>query len=184
MEVRIRDEYQKLSRQELLETVSGLASKFENYSMGCSQSTIAAIHKIVDVDDIVVKLATSAAGGTAIQTLGTCGALSGGIMMLDYFFGRPLEKMSCEELVPDSAQAIFDAADVAEIIANRFIEEYGTFICCHIQRRLFGRTFWNRDPQDYKKFEEAAGHSDPEKCRRVVSNAAKWTMEILLEKGT
>jgi hypothetical protein len=34
-----------------------------------------------------------------------------------------------------------------------------------------------------RKFQEAGGISDPDKCCRVVGNAARWVMEILLDKG-
>ena len=38
-------------------------------------------------------------------------------------------------------------------------------------------------PMKCKNLGEAGGHSNPEKCPRVVGNAAKWTMEILLDQG-
>jgi hypothetical protein len=35
-----------------------------------------------------------------------------------------------------------------------------------------------------EKFNNAGGHSDPEKsCCMVVGTAARWVMEILLDKG-
>jgi hypothetical protein len=37
--------------------------------------------------------------------------------------------------------------------------------------------------EEFKKLEEAGAHSNPEKCARIVGNAARWTLEILLDNG-
>jgi len=34
-----------------------------------------------------------------------------------------------------------------------------------------------------EKFEKAGGYSAPDKCCHIVGNAARWVMEILLDKG-
>lgn len=36
---------------------------------------------------------------------------------------------------------------------------------------------------EFKKFEEAGAHTDPQKCVRIVGNAARWVMEILIDRG-
>jgi hypothetical protein len=36
---------------------------------------------------------------------------------------------------------------------------------------------------EFNKLEEAGGHSDPNKAPRIVGNAARWVMEMLLDKG-
>jgi len=47
----------------------------------------------------------------------------------------------------------------------------------------FGRPFYLNDPDEFRKLEEAGGHTDPQKCVDVVGQAASWAMEILLNKG-
>ena len=59
---------------------------------------VAAIHYIIELDDVLVKAATSLCGGTAEQFLGTCGTLSGGIMVLVYFFGRAVDSISYKKV--------------------------------------------------------------------------------------
>ena len=61
-------------------------------------------------------------------------------------------------------------------------KEYGTIICPHIQRQLFGRTWWLMDTDDLAKFDKAGGHSAPDKCCHIVGTGARWVMEILLER--
>jgi len=180
---KVRAKYRGLSRQELIDKAYELGFNFEKNNYSCSQSTVAAIHELLDVDDVVVKVATSLSGGTAEQFSGTCGALSGGVVVLAYFFGRPVDKLSPQERKQTNVDALFASFPAPQSLADRFWKEYGTILCPHIQRQLFGRTWWLLDPDDLDKFEKAGGHSDPDKCCHIVGTAARWVMEILLDKG-
>ena len=68
----------------------------------------------------------------------------------------------------------------AQEFVDKFWKQYGTILCPHIQMQLFGRTCWLADPDDFAKFEEAGGHSAPDKCCNVVGTAARWVTEILV----
>ena len=179
---RLREKYHGLSRQELIDAAYELGASFEKYSGSCSQSTVAAIHEVLEIDDVLVKVATSLCGGSAEQFLGTCGTLSGGIMVLDYFFGRPVEKLSYQDENEADEEALYVAFEPAQRLADRFWQEYGTIHCAGIQRQLFGRFYCLTDPGEFEKFKAAGSHSDSSKTTRVVGNAAKWVMEILLEE--
>lgn len=132
---------------------------------------------------MVVKVATSLFGGTAEQFSGTCGPLAGDLIVLGYFFGRPVEKLSYQECIQDNVDALLVSLPITQLLADRFWKEYGIIICPHIHRQLFGRTWWLRDPNDLEKFEKAGGHSAPDKCSHVTGTGARWIMEILLDKG-
>jgi len=179
---KVREKYRGLSRQELLDKAYELGFNFEKNNYSCSQSTVAAIHELVEMDDVVVKVATSLSGGTAEQFSGTCGALSGGLIALAYFFGRPVQKMSYREQIDSNIETMMVAFEPPERLADRFWQENGTIICSQIHRRLFGRIFYLNDEEEMRKFDDLGGHSDPNKCRRIVGNTAKWVMEILLNK--
>jgi hypothetical protein len=56
-------------------------------------------------------------------------------------------------------------------------------VCAGIMTQKFGRPFYLSDPDEFRKLEEAGGHTDPQKCVAVVGQAASWVMEILLDKG-
>ena len=180
---KVRDKYQGLSRQELIDRAYELAFNFEKNNYSCSQSVVAAIHELLDIDDVVVKVATSLSGGSAEQFSGTCGTLSGGLIALGYFFGRPVAKLSPYEQKQSNVNALFASFPAPQALADKYWKEYGTILCPHIQRQLFGRTWWLLDPDDLAKFEKAGGHSAPDKCCHVVGNGARWVMEILLDKG-
>ena len=177
----LRDKYRGMSRQELLDKAYELGYNFGLHSGSCSQCTVATLQELLGFEDVVVRVATSSCGGQAIQIMGTCGALIGGTMVLDYYFGRPLEDMSYKEGV--NKDKMFAAAEIAKLLYDRFVKKYGAMSCATIQQRLFGRVYWITDPDDAAKFDAAGAHSDPDKCMDVVGDAARWTMEILLDKG-
>ena len=89
----VRDKYKDLSREELIEKAYELGAGFEMYSNGCAQAVVAAIHEMVDIDDVVVKVSVPLCGGTARQLAGTCGALSGGFWYAVISSGVP--RTSC-----------------------------------------------------------------------------------------
>ena len=178
----LKKEYQGLSDRELLDKAYELGFTYEKYSWSCSQCTVAALHELLDIDDVVVKVSASICGGTADQTLGTCGALAGGIIALDYYFGRPLEKMSRQEYIQANIDALNVGSEVSQRLTDKFVKEYGTFICGQLQRKLFGRIFCFTEGDGIEKWLEAGAHSASDKCCHLVGNAARWVLEILLEK--
>jgi len=180
VKAKVREEYQSLARQELLDKAYELGVSYLENSGSCSQCVVAGVHAILDFEDLVVKLATSPTGGQALQSLGTCGVLVGGTMVLDYFFGRPVENLSDKEIIQANKDILSSANGVAMLLADRFVKEYGTFVCAQMQRQFFGRVYYFADPEDMEKFGKA-GNS--KKCQDVVGKAARWIMEILLEKG-
>jgi len=184
MGAKVNEPYRGLARDELLNKAYDLGAAYEKNSFSCSQSTVAALHRILGFPDVLVKAACSNAAGTAWQLMGTCGGLVGGIMVLDYYFGRPFEHMSDQEVIMDpNVNDLFSSQPVARLLVNKYVGTYGTFTCGNIQQQTFGRVFYLEDPQEFQKLEDAGGHSDPQKAPRIVGNAAKWTLEILLDKG-
>lgn len=105
-------------------------------------------------------------------------------MVLDYYFGRPFEHMSDQEVIMDpNVNDLFVSQPIARMLLNKYVENYGTFTCANIQMQTFGRVFYLEDPQEFEKLEAAGGHSDLQKAPRIVGNAARWALEVLLDKG-
>lgn len=181
--MKLRDKYQGLSRQETLDKAYELGVNYEANSTACSQCTVAALHELIGFEDVIVKVATSQSGGTARQCLGTCGALIGGTIVLDYFFGRSIDHMSYLKRAQENIDRYVTAIETTKVLADKFWNRYGTIHCANIQRQLFGRFFYVMDPDEANKLEEAGAHSDPTKCLQVVGSAVRWVMEILVDKG-
>jgi hypothetical protein len=180
---KLRGKYRGLSRQELLDKIYAQGAAYESISGGCSQTTAAALHEFLEINDALVRAANSSVSGQASTGLGTCGGVIGGTMVLDYFLGRPVEAMSSEPSKKPDRESFINAIRTAKLLCGRFVQEYGSILCPAIQTKLYGRIYYLSDPDEYQKFLKAGGHSDPTKCMRVVGNASKWTMEILLDKG-
>ncbi len=175
--------YRNLSPAQLLGKAHELGVAYEKNSGSCSQCTVAALREMLGFEDIIVKVASSSCGGQAGLSTGACGGMIGGTIVLDYYLGRPADMVSAVQVNPEGMRQFARGMEAAQILARRFIQEYGSILCPQIQSRIFGRAFNHQDPADWKAFEEAGGHSDPSKCMSIVGNAARWTLEILMEKG-
>ncbi len=141
---------------------------------GCAQCVVASIQDYFPLNDALFKAATSFSGGFASTIEGPCGALSGGIMVLSYYFGRSRD----------------DYADISQLRRpgplvraywNRFTENYGGYTCKDIQNHLFGKAYHFLDNEEYMEYEEKGGHR--EKCPTVVGQGGVWLAEILLDKN-
>lgn len=186
--MKVVPEYRGLSRKKILDKAYEKGVDYEMYTQSCSQCTVAALHDILGFEDVIVKVANSSSGCQASHFVGTCGGLVGGTMVLDYFFGRPYETLSDKEFSEKRAEALRNATQIAKILYFKYVNEYGTTICPSLQVKLYGRIFYFADPDDVLKFDKIGGHADPRKtgkmsCCHLVGNAAKWTLEILLDKG-
>ena len=179
----LREKYRNLSRQELLEKAYELGFNFEMNSTSCSQCTAAALHEILDFEGSIVRALTSSCGGQCDQVVGTCGSLIGGTVVLDYYFGRSVEYLSHTERLQENIDRALESSAIAQLLYRKYVNEYGSIICPYIQARIFGRHYYFGDPDDEQKFIRAGGPFDPDKCSHVVGNAARWVMEILLDKG-
>ncbi len=178
----VSEKYRNLSKAELLDKAFELGVSFEKYSGGCSQCTAAALQKILGFDDLVVRLAASSCGGHAGLSIGTCGGIVGGTIVLDYYFGRPADSVSATEQPQEAKDELHRGMEIARSLCERFVRQYGSILCPQIQIYVFGRSFNHQDEQEWQAFEEAGAHSDPTKCMSVVGNAARWTLEILIEQ--
>ena len=124
------------------------------------------------VDDAVFKAGHALAGGGALTTQGTCGALVGALLAVSSQFGRDKANFGRGRYLKNSqpAKRIFD----------RFVAEFDSPICGQVQAKMMGRAFDMWDGDDFKAFEAAGGHVD--KCPVVAGFAAGLAVEILLEE--
>ena len=178
--LKVTEAYQGLDPNDLLIKATDLGARYLRMSHSCGQSVVATLHDVIGFDDVLVKSTNSFCGGMAEQFLGTCGALTGGIMVIDYFFGRPIEKMSAEKYVQSNVDALEPAWRVNERLADRFVNEYGSLTCASIHRKLFGRILYLRDRAEAERF-VASGKI--EQVGKIVGNVVRWVLQILLDEG-
>ena len=162
------------SKQKLLEKVYCLAFRYEAELGSCPQCVLAAIKETFNIgDEATIKSADALAGGTALSTRGTCGALAGGLLAISSIVGREYDDFKEGK----KKRRVFKHS---KILYDRFIDEYGSPLCCDVQKRLFGRSFNLMNKKEYEEFEKAGAHID--KCPSVSGNVAKWTAELILDE--
>jgi len=151
-----------------------LAFKYESEIGSCPQCVLAALLETLNVGEpSIVKAADGLAGGTALSTNGTCGALAGGLLAISSIVGRDYEDFKAGQ----KKRRVFR---YTRKLYNQFVDMYGSPVCRDVQRRIFGRSFNLLDPKEYEEFERAGGHVD--KCPGVSGNVARWAAEIILDE--
>jgi C_GCAxxG_C_C family probable redox protein len=162
------------SKDRLIENAYNLAFKYEAERGSCPQCVLAALMETLNVGDpATIKAIDAMAGGTALSTNGTCGALVGGLAAISSIVGRDYKSFSEGE----RKRRVFA---YSKKLYDKFIEEYGSPVCKDVHMKLFGRTFNLLDPKEYDEFEKAGAHVD--KCPSVAGNVAKWTAKIILDE--
>jgi len=159
------------SSQEKCDRAYRLAFEYESKYGCCPQCVIASVEEVFNLKmGDVFKAGHSLAGGFGLSGSGTCGALSGGAMVLSHKYGRERKDFSRSRRMKSYV--------LTKKLYDRFVKEFGSCICRDVQKRIMGRSFDLWDAGDYRKFEEAGGHRD--KCPDVSGKVARWVSEIIL----
>lgn len=162
------------TKEGLTDQAYRLAFKYESEMGSCPQCVLAALLETISVGEAsIVKAADALAGGTALSTNGTCGALAGGLLAISSIVGRDYRDFKAGE----KKRRVFR---YTRKLYDQFVNEYGSPVCRDVQRRIFGRSFNLLDPKEYEEFERAGAHVD--KCPSVSGNVAKWAAGIILDE--
>lgn len=159
-------------REKILKAVYQRGYELEQRYYGCAQCVVASIQDHFPVNESLFKAATSFSGGIGSSIEGPCGALTGGVMILSYFFGRSRDQYSDISLLRRPGPLV-------RAYWNKFHENYGGDTCRQVQVHLFGRAYHFLDSEEYQEYEAYGGHKD--KCPEVVGRAGLWLAEILLD---
>ena len=162
------------SKEKLVEQAYRLAFKYEAEVGSCAQCVLGALLETLNVGEpSILKASDALAGGAALSTNGTCGALAGGLLAISSITGRDYKDFKAGE----KKRRVFR---YTRKLYDRFVNMYGSSVCRDVQKKIFGRSFNLLDPEEYKGFEKAGAHVD--KCPGVSGNVAKWAAEIILDE--
>jgi len=158
----------------LSEKLYQLAYQYEQKHHYCSQCTVAALQKVLQIkSESLFKGSYMFAGGLVNTCQGTCGALAGGAMIISYLFGR-----NSREFHEGTSNK--KANYLTKKLYDKFVKEYGGCLCKDVHKKIFGRSFDFWVEEDKKIFEKLGGHVD--KCPDVVGHAAQWAYEIIQQE--
>ncbi len=160
-------------KQELMKKAFDLAYEYEQKYGDCPQCVLAAVKETLGgISEETFKASHGLAGGGALTTRGSCGALIGAVLAIGSYFGRPLDKFD---------QGLYmENFKLSKVITDHFDKEWGGHRCEQVQAKIMGRSFDMWDAKDYQAFEDAGGHKD--KCTEVAGKAASWAVEVILNE--
>lgn len=113
------------------------------------------------------------AGGGANSVIGSCGAFSGGLMVLSARFSPRSDTLSDKE----REQLAYARGKFAQF-RDWFIAEFGSVACRDVQLKVLGRVFNITDDQEFQEFMEYQKQSG-RYCREVYLKAALKVSEII-----
>lgn len=116
---------QRFSKESLMEQARKKAHDYELQFHGCSQTLLLTFQELLGLEDEL----TFRAAGPLCAGLGmgkTCGALTGGIMVLGLKYGR--------SRIDEGAGGLFSGLLMAQSLVRKFEQEYGTTSCIEISK--------------------------------------------------
>jgi len=158
-------------KAQALDSAAERAARYEKTCTGCAQSVVAGVLDALGLaSEDLFKAASGLADGIGLTGEGSCGALTGGAMMIGFVCGR--ERKDHQDVLKPMKSYL-----LCRELANDFKEQYGSVRCHDLQIKLMGRTFNMLDPKDLKA---AAESGMMEHCSKVVGRAARKTAELIL----
>jgi C_GCAxxG_C_C family probable redox protein len=166
-------------KKELIEKARRLGREYLLKYGGCAPGTLMAVaHTLnLEVSDEVFKAMTGFS-----RLAGVCGNVCGGIAAMGLTYGVGLEDFVKN---PEIGSLSFTKLmTVTNVLREKFVEEYGGYLCDDVQMKLFGKCVMPTSPEELEAFSKI----DPkeleifrEKCGSVTENAAGWTVAAILE---
>ena len=173
LEVLIGEAHRWVARER---EASELALEYERKYHGCGQCTFAAVQQALGREEERVFQALSPfAAGFGLSGDSTCGALVAGGASFGLARGRRRSHFDGDR------ETKYAGFAMAQALRERYLWKYGNLLCQGTQERIFGRSFDLRFPRERELFEQAGAHED--KCPRVVSDVARWSVQILAEEA-
>jgi C_GCAxxG_C_C family probable redox protein len=156
----------KISKQSLKKQARKKAYDYELECHGCSQAVLLTFQELLGLED---ELTFKAAGPlcAGLGTGKTCGALTGGIMVLGMKYGRPR--------IQDGLGGLLPGMGVAQRLVQKFEQEFGTTICSEISKIA--------DWTDLEAVMQAVNNLEfIEREAEVVGKTAEMVAELISEE--
>ncbi|WJW75396.1 C-GCAxxG-C-C family protein [Thiohalobacter sp. IOR34] len=134
----------------------------------CPQCVLTTVKETIGVvSDETIKASHGLSGGGGLSGIGTCGALSGGLVALSAKRGRDRDKF-------DKGKCISNFK-LGQQLVERFREEFGGTTCQELQQQFTGQTYNLWDAKEYAAFDKAREHN----CARATALVTQWVVEML-----
>ena len=134
----------------------------------CPQCVLSAVQETVGlVDNQTIKAAHGLSGGGGLSGIGSCGALTGGLMALSVKKGRDRHQFHQGKFINNFNKA--------HELVEKFRKEFGGITCQDLQKKFTGRTYDMWNPEEYAQFDKNRGFQ----CAHATGTVTKWVIEML-----
>jgi C_GCAxxG_C_C family probable redox protein len=160
------------SKEEIFKGLEAKAAKFMKMYGSCAKSSFAALNEQFEMKaDQMVPAIMPLTGGIAGKGE-TCGAVSGSLLAIGYFF---------ESLNRAGKQQPGATIRLGGIFFDGFEKEFGSTRCREIVKHQYGKYYDFSKPEEQKLFLEQSKQGD--KCTEVVTKAIHLAATIMLENS-
>lgn len=165
----------ELAKEELLDKIEKDAAHYEHNWKGCARSVMRALRENMDLGNEQTVVASSILCGGIGGVGENCGALTGGVMGISLAMGD----RGATADNPDDEEAFFRTLAAGHLFWLKFIKEFGSSFCRHIQTNCVGELYNLTDRDQYKKVSAAGIYN---KAPEIVGKAARMAAEFILEQ--
>jgi len=163
-----------LTKEQAMDKAYRIAFEGEGLRQACSQATWAGISEALGIkNDLIFKCISGLEGGGACTAKVACGAWSGALVAISYYFGRTYDKWLASE-------KDLKSSFIGKKLYERFEEKWGSAICPEIHLKLYGRNFDFSKRDDFDIFEGMGAHVSG--CTSVCATVAAWTVDLLWDE--
>ncbi len=186
-------------KETIIKKAKELKVKYRRY-IGCSLMTFAAVVDAFrsegielftpEVQEQISKGIYALTGGTAGQSIGTCGAVVAGTFLVSYVSDLGTSDLTKE--IPELTQEDLDRvlvpfANAEQHITNKYMEQYGSIVCQDIRFKRNGRIYslrrpdtWNEMTQFMMNHPKECGSADVTSDHPAVMGAG-WAVEAICD---
>jgi C_GCAxxG_C_C family probable redox protein len=161
---------EKRSHQEIYQRLESKVDETLSMCGNCAQTTFLSLQEEFDLEGDEILKALTPFPGIALRGE-TCGAITGGLMILGLVYGRDKEDLN-------NWQAYIDSLPPSRRFCRRFEDELGSTMCVEIIEDKFGRKFDLADPVEAMEWFQCGAL---EKCGQVINKGVHLVAEIILE---
>lgn len=161
------------SQQEIFKQLEEKVVKYMPMYRSCALTSFGALNDQFDLkaDPAVLRALMPFTGGLSMKGE-TCGAVSGSMLALGYFFGA---------INQEEKQQLPSAMSQGTIFMNQFEKEFGSTRCKEVLKHQYGRSYDFLNPEEMKLFMAASQKSN--KCMDVVKKAVLIAGDIIVKNS-
>jgi len=161
------------SKKEIFKELEKKVEKFMPMYGSCALASFAALNDQFKLkgDPATLRALMPFTGGLALKGE-TCGAVSGSLLALGFFFG-PIDQKGKNQFPYSMING--------GVFMDRFQKEFDSTRCWGVQKHQYGRYYDSNKPEELKLFMEVSQKSG--KCMEVVKKAVFIAGDIILENS-